>query len=336
MMRAAALLIVALAFPAAAHGAPSRLRVVDLSTGAISAQADARTWGGVVWRPDGSVLAVSGNTVRALPGGTVARVRGALGLSLSPAGERLAVRRPDERIEVRTLAGRVLGRHRVRGSTSDLAWSRDGRRLAVSWYDDDLRDHLTVLGARARVIRTFDVPDEALISPAGWAPDGRSLAFVNTPDAFAWGSAPVPRELRRLDLATGAQTVLLRGDRCQTTGLGGVCELLDPPAFAPDGTRIAFVRNLNAVTLLGTALPTELRPTAHCDGVFDVAWGPDGTWLLVAYVENGSMRLAQVPIGTMFGIPRLIADLGHTDVNGLTVSPDGTRAAFSGDSDIDF
>ena len=336
MLRRATLALLAfvLAAPAAAQAASSRLRVLDLRTGAVIAQAEARSWSNLVWQPDGTLVATKERgTVVAVPGGTIASVRRAWATSISPAGDRLATLVPagdDERLEIRTRAEKVLGRRRVRGTSTDLAWSRDGRRLALAWTDHDRGHHLTVLGPRGVALRTVQVPATAEFSSAGWAPDRRSLAFVSVPAPPL--TAPAPREIRRVDLTTGRQSVLLRGTRCGPAGPVGICELLGAPAVSPDGGRVALVRDLNSVTLLGAA-PGELKPTPDRDGVFDVAWDPAGASLIAAYVQAGSMRLAELPSG---GVPRVIADLGHTSVSNLTVSPDGTRAAFSGTSDIDF
>jgi hypothetical protein len=65
----------------------------------------------------------------------------------------------------------------------------------------------------------------------------------------------------------------------------------------------------------------------------DTARTPDGTALVVAYVYADSAHLAGVTPG---GRPVTVADLGHMDVVGLTVSPDGTRAAFTGSDSFDF
>ncbi len=339
-----AVLVLGLAVLAAAWAsvdarAASRLRIVDLQTGAITAQADGRSWSHLTWRADGTLAATaSGRSVRVLPSGSLATVRGAFSTALSPAGDRLAAvlsaGRRDERVEVRTLSGAVLGSRRFRGSDLGLAWRRDGGQLAVSWSDRHDGHRITILDARGTPVRTFRVPAVASFTDAGWAPDGKTLTFVSEPPNPL--TEPAPREIRRLDLATGAQTVLLRATRCDATPVG-LCELLEAPAVAPDGMRVAVVRDLNAVTLLApAALPAHVTPAPQCDGVFDVAWAPDGASILVAYVEGDKMRLAQLSTTPFGGSPRVVADLGHTDVNNLTISPDGTRAAFSGTSDIDF
>jgi hypothetical protein len=329
-MRRLATLVAASLLALAAPAHAGELRVVDLQTGAVSVPAPGAHWSAPVWRADGTLLAArSDGAVEAFPGGVIARLPDPLRVAIAPAGDRLAVlpaRR--SRLEVRTTGGLLLGAWKFDADDNSLAWSPDGNRLAFGWFDHRLRDHLTVLGPRGHALRTFDAPDDVTVTPASWAPDDRSLVYLDEPERDpAKPLAPAPEnQLRRLDVITGAQHVLFRGDRCEH-GFGAECELVGVPKLSAAG-RVAFVRNFAAVALLEP--PVEFRQSGA--EVFDVAWMPGGTTLLEASVRpDHHVQLALVGETPPF-LPTPVADVGHIDVEGLTVSPDGTRAAFVGET----
>jgi dipeptidyl aminopeptidase/acylaminoacyl peptidase len=329
---ALSLSVLALAPAPAPASASVTLTVADLQTGVVTTLASGTTaWSSLAWRPDGSLTATaSGRFIYAYPPGgqPFARLRHGTDAQLRPAGDRIAAVSGNGHLMIRRLDGRLIRARDFRGQLSELAWSRDGRRLAAAWFDHRLRGHITVLGARGVALRTVTVPGDVSFSSTAWAPDGRTLAFAARPDR-----RDRPAQIRRLDVATGAQTVLLRGTRCGPPPLA-VCELLDPPRVAPDGRHIALVRDLNAVTVLAPgARPQSLRIAHQPDGVFDAAWTPDGTALLVAYAQAHQAYLALVPRS---GPARTVANVGHVTVSRLTVSPDGSRAAFTGTDDFEF
>ena len=323
------------AFALAAAPAPARavtmLKVADLQTGVVTTLASGTTaWSSLAWHADGSLTATaSGRLVYAYPPGVtpLARLRQVTDAQLSPAGDRVAAESRSGRLVIRGLDGRLIGAPRIRGQLTSLVWSRDGRRLAAGWFDHRLRDHITLLGRRGFALRTVSAPGEVAFSSAAWAPDGHSLAYRARPGRDR------PAQIRRLDAVTGVQTVLLRGDRCSPPPLG-VCELLEPPVVAPDGVHVALVRDLNWVTVLAPgARPQAFRITRQRDGVLDAAWTPDGSALVVAYAQGDDAHLAVAPLS---GARHTVADLGHMDVHGLTVSADGSHAALAGTDDIDF
>jgi hypothetical protein len=341
-MRRLALPLTAFALAAApgAARADEMLKVADLQSGAVTTLASGKTsWSSLAWRADGSLTATaSGRSIYAYsPGTPLARLRHVTDAELSPAGDRIAAVSRSGRLVIRGLDGHLIAARGFHGQLERFTWSPDGRRLAAAWFDHRLRDHITVLGRRGIALRTVRAPGEVSFSSAAWAPDGHSLAYAARPDMLAELLRPHPRvrpaQIRRLDVETGAQTVLLRGDRCGPPPFG-ICELLDPPVVAPDGRHVAFVRDLNAVTVLAPgARPQVFRISRQPDGDLDAAWTPDGTALVVAYVERDHAHLAVVPLS---GPPHSVADLGHMDVEGLTVSADGSHAALSGTDEIDF
>jgi Tol biopolymer transport system component len=99
------------------------------------------------------------------------------------------------------------------------------------------------------------------------SPDGRFVAYVHGVDI--WSGAPVT--LRVLDLATSETRDLLEG------------QLYGPPAWSPDGSRIAYpvygdVEGIATVNADGSGQP-HLVPGSDVLGG-EPAWSPDGTKLV--------------------------------------------------------
>jgi hypothetical protein len=304
--------VVLAALLAAPAPAVARIRVVDLRTGAVRTIGPARA-ARPLGRRGGAMLGFDGRAVRRYPGGRrLVRLPGARDVVLN--GDRIAAvaggGEHSDRVVVTDLHGRRLAARRFHFVDS-LAWSRGGRRLAVGWEDG--RSHLTILTPALKPLRTVASPAPVTMSHGGWALDGRALTFVADQPRLGVAHDRYPSEVRSLDLATGRQTVLLRGTRCD----GLVCELLGAP-HAAGGGRVALVRDLNAVALLRPgARPQSLTLPAGCDGVAAVAWA--GASLAVAYTDGTRTRLALLPQR------RTIATLGGGEVDDLLVS--GRRAA---------
>jgi TolB protein len=218
------------------------------------------------WSPDGrSIAYVAG---RARGGGLEPRVESTVRV-----------------VGVRDRRSRVV--HRLRdGSLSGMAWSPDGRHLALA-----LSDGIHALRLDDGTLRRL-TDDRRDAAPA-FSPDGRALAFVRGP------------ELRVLDLAAGtARVVAIRaGD----------------PAWSPDGGRLAVVATepggaevcagesgcLPRTDVVAVDARTGRRaPLATSDrDEQSPSWSPDGTRLAVV----ASLRLLVVPAGGQ-AAPRALAD----------------------------
>ena len=154
---------------------------------------------------------------------------------------------------------------------------------------------------------------------ADLAADGTFLVTTwNVPEAR--GSMRV--QLRRVDVADGATTVLLDDTDSEA----------DTPRVSPDGTLVAFVRQSRS-----TAEQAPRRWLEVVDAVSgerrldtrawdrwpaDVRWLPDGSGLLVVADDDGRSRLFRVALDT--GAVTRLTDEGALD--SLVVAPDGTAA----------
>lgn len=138
-------------------------------------------------------------------------------LSLSPAGDALAIARASGQVEVRSVPGLSLvacaplpprGPRRVEA----LSWEASGTFLAAAGQGG-----LSVHAAQdLRPLRT--APRSARLLAAAFSPDGRSLAFGGD-----------PREVEVMDLLTGTTRVLVKLQPFGTTTL----------AYSPDGQILA-------------------------------------------------------------------------------------------------
>jgi tetratricopeptide (TPR) repeat protein len=223
-----------------------------------------------------------------------------------------------------------------------VAFSPDGNTLAAGDYHGLIKlwDWRT-----GKAVRPPLRHDDIIIS-VSFSPDGRYLAAVKTPD---WSKKP---ELLVWDVTAG--TAILRvahnypafptgwGTRFRPDGravaardANGVLRLWEFPSgtllgrrplggdgvtrFSPDGRVVAAsvdlgVRLLDGDTL--TPLPAGYLP--HPDRITDVAFSPDGAFLLTAH-ETGSAQLWDVATRKPVGFPAVLIG----PIRAVAFPPDG-------------
>ncbi|MFN0100278.1 MAG: S41 family peptidase, partial [Gemmatimonadaceae bacterium] len=143
------------------------------------------------------------------------------------------------------------------------AWASDSRRVAYSaWRDGVAKLYLYDFGSRSERALTAGGDD---ILPA-WSPDAKQIAYVRG-----------GKEIRAVDVATGADRLVARGVQ-----LGRVPFISERPlAFSPDGSHLAFLDVgdrgfLNAyVVPLAGGTPQQVSFLANAFGG-TIAWSNDG------------------------------------------------------------
>ena len=206
------------------------------------------------------------------------------------------------------------------------AWSPDGSRIAFVREGYQAERGIYVMaadGSRARLIVPFRGPDVATgrrtshaVGPQ-WSPDGQTLAYVV--NEWAWQAIEgLPRNV----------LYTVRSDGSELRRVAAVVyeysfTPMGPPAWSPDGQRLAFEMDEGSGSHLYTVRPdgTGLRwvldgGRASSGVVGEVSWSPDGSEILV----TGS-RHAVRPDGG--GLRRV---LPFSDL--AAWSPDGSRIAI--------
>ncbi len=220
---------------------------------------------------------------------------------------------------------------------SDMAWSPDGKSVALAQYDADGHSHIFVKDLRtgqqknitaqwAGWRRSFGVPS--------WSPDGKWLAVtcsqldvvhtdvcrmtadgdqlqILTRDAQRnHGSASWFPHNDKIAFTSAAQIFVMDRNGRNRVRLSQREDVVDQsPAWSPDGTKIAFYSNRDAqnprrgietdIYVMNADGSNVVRLTDHPSADRVPAWSPDGRWIAFMSLRDGTIQNANWNIYVM-------------------------------------
>jgi Tol biopolymer transport system component len=199
------------------------------------------------------------------------------------------------------------GLHRLADSARRrAAWSPDGTKLA-----SDNGGQLYVVDADGTGLRPINVGGIAVGSEA-WSPDGRQIALVSQPDPFqhvtlvnadgsgapidvgklatapAWAPDGRLAFCQATDASFLQESLVVRAPSGALTTLAGNVLCNAPPAWSPDGTKIAFDSPLGLSVANADGSGVRLIGPAHLS--YHLGWSPDGS--RVAYTASVAVLAA--------------------------------------------
>jgi dipeptidyl aminopeptidase/acylaminoacyl peptidase len=190
-------------------------------------------------RPEGAEQAL---WIVPFDGGAPRRLDEGASMAVSPKGDRVAYLKKGQIWAMGLKDGQTPARIvEARGACSALRWSGDGARLA---FVSDRSDHsfIGVYDPSAGSLRYLDPSVDRDTAPV-WSPDGRSIAFLRTPDArvlllFGPKRSSEPWSIRVADAASGRGREIWRADK----GRGSVFRAVsaDSQLIWAAGDRIVF------------------------------------------------------------------------------------------------
>jgi len=293
---------------------------------------------GARWSPNGKRLAFISLSGSGSPSLEVANANGTGLVNLtgkwfvaqapawSPRGAKLAflrlanVSRPNETSSLWTIdtASRVRKRLAVSAArfdaNSQLAWSPNGSRIALSRLDEAVRNYriytVKANGGGLRVLTVGRRPD--------WAPDGRTIVYdtgtglpgfvpgVGVVNANGTGARLLANSATQPRFSPdGMQIVFIRGGEIWTMNADGsdqtqLTQASEPdfaPVWSPNGRMIAFLRGtppqLYVMNVDGSG-QRQLAPSSAWE--LDPDWSPDGKRISFARCTSGLFRTCDVNI----------------------------------------
>jgi hypothetical protein len=222
-------------------------------------------------------------------------------------------RQYDGGVLVRDAAGKELARVQSDGypDGQSLAWSRDGKRLAVAMNERRHGTTIRVVDVRSGRVLARRKADTYL-TPGAFAPDGASLVYTDEERTLI------------LDVATS---------RARTLAGGTDGKWLREPAWSPKGDRIAAINEEGGIELLAPA--DGYGPIIPASAVWTetLAWSPDGATLALQFKRPNETRapdrygLALVAATPEGRLRRLVQPVPY--LSPPVWSPDGSALAVT-------
>ena len=237
--------------------------------------------------------------------------------SLSPDGARVAFAKSSIDRESMETRSHVMVMEVDTGETSRFTsgdkdsgprYSPDGARLAFLRPDDKDRKQIWAIPtAGGEALKLTDVPGG--ISDVAWSPDSGSLAFVSDvdpdllPDDHDAKVDPRVREVHRIRYR--ADGIGWRGDAFRHVFVvnlesGETRQITDgegedsPPAWSPDGARIAFWSRRDGnpeIYVMNADGSGQTRLTTNSADDFQPAWSPDGKQIAFISLRDGNAEI---------------------------------------------
>ena len=220
---------------------------------------------------------------------------------------------------------------RLRGGSSNLRWSPDGKRLAFA-SGRQRHGFVGVWDFTSKSLRYMD-PTTDQDGAEVWSPDGKSLAFIRTPSRVSdlifvpERESPIPWSIRVADPTTGTSREVWRAKKGKGSVFHGIVAE-DQLVWSPSGDRIAFPWEADGWTHLYSVTLNAAAPVLLTPGAFEVehvSATPDGGSLLYASNEgdidrrhvwrvalDGSSKPTALTSGTGIEWSPVVSSDGHT------------------------
>jgi Tol biopolymer transport system component/DNA-binding winged helix-turn-helix (wHTH) protein len=197
-------------------------------------------------------------------------------------------------------------------------WSPDGRSIA--FMRDSAADRgiyiIPAIGGPARKVYTPKGTIEWDRGTLSWSPDGKRLLF---PDGK---SASTPSSIYSLSLDSLQAVPITTPPKYWDGDVG--------PAFSPDGTRIAFLRAVDAavrdIYIMGANGGEPQRITHDNRFVNAIAWSRDGQSLVFSSDRGGKFSLWRIAVS---GGKPVRLPVGGEDAFSPNIAPRGDRMVYA-------